>query len=85
MNRTFVIFGTTLVFTSFLTLACSNRNDLEVVTQPPTKEWQLILFCREDAHSLRTELLNLLMLEGWEFQGVLHSNGINCNNTLWTR
>lgn len=65
-----------------LSLVCVSGCAELGLTASPTETWTE-QFCREDldvAARVRSR-----MADGWEYEGVLHPNGMNCYVILFTR
>jgi hypothetical protein len=68
-------------------LACESAPAL--VSRPT--EVRLERFCRDETPSTdgvditKSYIKEILLKDGWTYEGPLHNDGINCTVSLWTR
>ena len=71
-----------------LFLACSPAN-VPSLTRPT--DIRLERFCRDETPTkdeldiTKPYIKEVLLKDGWTYEGPLHNDGVNCTVTLWTR
>jgi hypothetical protein len=72
-----------------LTVIACESSPVQVVTRPT--DIRLERFCRDETPTkdeldiTKPYIKEVLLKDGWTYEGPLHNDGINCTVTLWTR